>query len=216
MAPFSMASTQINSYELFDMLEYIRLNNITGDFVECGVWKGGVILGIMEYLYYNNMTDRKVWLYDTFQGLTEPKEDDYGIHNMNSDETKRYWLNNKLDDTRNNWCLSTLDEVKTNLSNSKFPKENVIYVVGDICETLKQKENIPDEISLLRLDTDWYDSTKMEMEVLYPKLVSKGVLIVDDYNYWNGSRKAVNEVINPSRLNNKNEKHGSQLTYIKD
>jgi len=88
MSPFSMAATVSHSNDLFDILEYIRLNNIPGDLVECGVWKGGVILGIMEYLYYNNMTDRKVWLYDTFNGLTEPKENDYEI-NGNHTKTKR-------------------------------------------------------------------------------------------------------------------------------
>ncbi len=204
MSPFSMAATVSHSNDLFDILEYIRLNNIPGDFIECGVWKGGVILGIMEYLYYNNMTDRKVWLYDTFNGLTEPKENDYEI-NGNHTKTKREWEYRKINESTNSWCYSPLEEVQNNLSKSKFPKENVIYVIGDICETLKDKQNVPDEISLLRLDTDWYESTKIELDVLYPKVADKGVVIVDDYSYWNGSRKAVDESIDYKKFKYKIE-----------
>ncbi len=210
-----MAASVQHCNDLFNMLEHIRLNNIPGDLVECGVWKGGIVLGIMEYLYYNNMTDRRVWLYDTFNGLTEPTEDDYGIYDYKELDIKKMWLDNKVDDTTNYWCLSTLDEVKNNLSESKFPKENVRYVVGDICLTLKDPQNIPDVISLLRLDTDWYESTKMEMEVLYPRVSPNGYVIVDDYNCWNGSRKAVNEIIDSSKLNNKYESIRGPLSFIK-
>jgi hypothetical protein len=88
-------------------------------------------------------------------------------------------------------CISSLDEVKKNLSACKFP--NVKFVVGDILETLNVKKNIPKQIALLRLDTDWYQSTKKEMDVLYPVLSEQGVLIVDDYGHWKGSKKAVDE-----------------------
>ena len=76
---------------------------------------------------------------------------------------------------------------------STFPKENIHFIVGDVCITLLEKNNLPDKISLLRLDTDWYKSTKTEMEILYPLLSNKGVLIVDDYGHWRGSKQAVDE-----------------------
>lgn len=67
------------------------------------------------------------------------------------------------------------------------------FIEGDVCETLLESKNLPDKIALLRLDTDWYASTRTELEVLYPKISSGGILIVDDYGHWLGARKAVNE-----------------------
>ena len=179
--PFTMTSEE-RIISLFESLEYVRINNIEGDFVECGVWKGGNILGIMEYLLYHNITDRKVWLYDTFEGMTEPEDSDIDFNNTNA--------NDIIDSIR---CYSPLEEVKRNLSSSNFPNNNLVYVIGDICETLDYEKNIPNKISILRLDTDWYKSTKDELTVLYPKLVNNGVLIVDDYGHWKGSKQAVDE-----------------------
>jgi hypothetical protein len=128
------------------------------------------------------MTDRNVWLYDTFQGMTEPEDIDVDLNNHKA--------KNILDKVR---CFIPIDEVKKNLSISNFPKEKIKYVIGDVEQTLKVDENIPSDISLLRLDTDWYQSTKIELETLYPKLIKNGVLIVDDYGHWRGSKKAVDD-----------------------
>ena len=177
--PYTMTSDErINS--LYDSLEYIRKNNIQGDFIECGVWAGGNILGIMSYLEYYNMNDRTVWLYDTFEGMTPPEDIDVDL-NGNKAQTI---LNSVM-------CIASLEQVKQNISLSKFP--NVKFVIGDIVETLNDKNNIPNNIALLRLDTDWYQSTKKEMEILYPLLSEKGVLIVDDYGHWEGSKIAIDE-----------------------
>ena len=106
--PFTMTSEE-RIISLFESLEYIRLNNIEGDFVECGVWKGGNILGMMEYLSYHNMIDRKVWIYDTFEGMTNPEDDDVDFNNTKA--------NDIIDSIR---CYSPLEEVKINLSSSSF------------------------------------------------------------------------------------------------
>ena len=90
-------------------------------------------------------------------------------------------------------CKESLNQVKNNLSRSSFPSEKVRYVVGDVCETLTDKKNLPQSISLLRLDTDWYASTKIELEILWERLVKDGVLIIDDYGHWEGCKKAVEE-----------------------
>lgn len=190
--PFTMTSED-RIIDLFKSLEYIRINDVSGDLVECGVWKGGNILGMMEYLYHHNMLDRKIWLYDTFEGMTKPSEYDVDLNNTSADHVilKNNFYN----------CYSSIDEVRSNLKLSKFESEKLIFVVGDICQTLTDVKNIPNRISLLRLDTDWYESTKKEMEVLYPKLVDKGVLIVDDYGHWKGAKKAVDDYIFSENLN---------------
>lgn len=180
--PYSMTSIARIS-ELYHSLEYIRVNNIDGDVVECGVWKGGNILGIMEYLHHHKI-DKNIWLFDTFKGMTDPEENDIDLNNNHASNMLHIPVV---------LAYSPIDEVKENLSRSNFNKENLIFVIGDVSETLINKNNIPEKISLLRLDTDWYKSTKDELNYLYPKLENKGVLIVDDYGHWKGSKQAVDE-----------------------
>jgi hypothetical protein len=183
VSPFSMTSLERIS-SLYDSLEYIKNNKIEGDFVECGVWRGGNILGIMEYLKYNEILNRNIWLYDTFEGMTESEDVDVDHQGINAKE---------LLHLENVKAYASIQDVKNNLSISSFPVDNIKYIVGDVVNTLNILHNIPNKISLLRLDTDWYKSTKKELEILYPKLSNKGVLIVDDYGHWKGSKKAVDE-----------------------
>lgn len=108
---------------------------------------------------------------------------------------------------KNVWCFSSIDDVKANFSNASLLSENIIFVQGDVLQTLEKIA--PDKISVLRLDTDWYESTKKEMDILYPRICLDGVLMIDDYGYWKGSKKAVDEYF---------EKNGSRpfLQYIDD
>jgi hypothetical protein len=175
--------------ELYNSLEYIRTNNIDGDIVECGVWKGGNIIGIIEYLKYHNILDKSVWLYDTFEGMTSPEEIDVDLDNKKASDI----LNSVL-------CYSSLTEVKQNLSKSEFNNERLKFIVGDVSETLLIESNKPNKISLLRLDTDWYKSTKDELIHLYPILVNDGVLIVDDYGHWKGSKTATDEFFEENNI----------------
>jgi hypothetical protein len=139
---------------LFHALEYVAENKIDGDLVECGVWKGGNILGMCEFLYQNNIHNRRVWAYDTFSGMTNPTDDDQ----ISSD----YPL-----------CDINLDEVILNVSNTDFKKEDIRYVVGDVCKTLDDDKNLPEKIALLRLDTDWYNSTKKRIRGILGQAVRK-------------------------------------------
>lgn len=181
--PYSMTSVE-RMKELYESLEYVRLNKIPGDIVECGVWKGGNILGIIEYLEFHKVNNVNVWLFDTFQGMTPPQDIDVDINNKYAHD---------LINQPGILAKSEIEEVKSNLSLSKFDKNKIKFIVGDVSETLLDTKNIPDKISILRLDTDWYKSTKDELIFLYPKLVDSGVLIVDDYGHWKGSKKAVDE-----------------------
>jgi len=90
-------------------------------------------------------------------------------------------------------CCVSLEQVKTRLNSTEYPEERIHYVVGDVMETLKDKSNIPDKIAVLRLDTDWYNTSKYELEQMYDNVVMGGVIIFDDYYQWYGQRLATDE-----------------------
>lgn len=169
-----------------DAIDYLCRNKISGAIVECGVWKGGSVAAMISRLMDNNDQTRKVFLFDTFAGMTAPTEfDKKGSVNV----AKKFEDSQKGD--HNEWCYSPLTTVKETISATGYPESNVSYVQGDVLKTLP--ETGTGEIALLRLDTDWYESTKCEMEYLYPRVVQGGVIIVDDYGAWEGARKAVDE-----------------------
>lgn len=173
----------------FNTLEYlidiINQEKIQGCFVECGVWKGGTSMWMLTcQSKYNN--EREIYLYDTFNGITIPSNKDVQIQSneLAIDIYNRY---------NGNWMVCPLEEVKNNISKVEYDFKNIHYIKGDIMNTLENNENIPEKISLLRLDTDWYESTKKELEILFPKLVKNGFVIIDDYYYWEGAKKATDE-----------------------
>ncbi|MFW0871384.1 MAG: TylF/MycF/NovP-related O-methyltransferase [Patescibacteria group bacterium] len=189
-------TTKIRLYALYKAVNYIIDNNIPGDFVECGVWRGGNMMLIADILENKNITNRKIYLYDTFEGMSEPKKVDV-IAGSNFKNTFEIWSNSKKANY-NEWCYASIEEVKNNMKLTNFPQEKIIYVKGKVEITLSK--NIPDKIALLRLDTDWYESTKKELDVLYPNLSKNGVLIIDDYGTWEGARKAVDEYFTSNEI----------------
>ena len=101
-------------------------------------------------------------------------------------------VNREANEGKNIWAYSSINEVEDNIK-KKVPDNDIKLIKGPVEQTLLQEINLPKKISLLRLDTDFYESTKVELEILYPRLVSGGFLIIDDYGHWKGSRKAVND-----------------------
>jgi len=183
---FSMIS-KLGMWNLLNSFHYVINNKIPGDFVECGVWKGGCI-ALLKYLNDFNNIKRNIYAYDTFQGLPEPGIFDDKIDGRSS---KNIWLNKNI--TEGGWCKSELDEVKKNIRIVCNDLNKINFVKGKVEETLLIKKNLPQEISILRLDTDFYESTKIELEVLFPRLSKGGILIIDDYGSFVGSKKAVDE-----------------------
>jgi O-methyltransferase len=168
---------------------YVAENKIEGDFVECGVWRAGHAI-IAAEVFRKYGLDKKVWLFDTFSGMTEPTENDVRISDKQP-ALKRYIQNDRI--THNNWCYAPLEEVRENFAARNLLDDTVVFIKGKVEETLLHEENRPSEISILRLDTDWYESTRFELETLYPRITSGGCLIIDDYGFWSGSRKATDE-----------------------
>ncbi len=170
-------------YALYQAIQYIIKNNIAGDFVECGIWKGGSSMLMAYTLKDAGITDRKIYLYDTFEGMTKPLE-------VDGEEAKEQWEKG-VTGTHNTMCYAPLDLVRSNINSTGYPAENIIMIKGPVEKTLPG--TIPVSIALLRLDTDWYGSTIHELQHLYPLLAKHAVLIVDDYGAWKGAKKAVDE-----------------------
>lgn len=194
---FTMTSSQ-RIVSLCNAVDYLEKNNIEGDLVECGVWKGGSIMAAIDTLLKYNSTKRSIYLYDTFEGMPLPTEHDIkkgGISGAGLSAEEIY-KNSGPDDLV--WCYSSLDEVKQNVAKMGYPAERVHYIKGKVEDTIPG--TIPQKIALLRLDTDFYESTAHELEHLYPLLVPGGVLVIDDYGEWEGARKAVDEYITNNKL----------------
>ena len=187
VAPFTM-TTPPRIYALTRAVEYIARQPIDGAIVECGVWRGGSMMAVALTLLRLGVTDRDLYLFDTFTGMTEPGEQDVKHTGESAaDLLARAGLDS------DDWAIATIDQVREAVLSVGYPEERIHFVAGRVEETLPA--HAPAEIALLRLDTDWYSSTKHELEHLYPRLARGGVLVVDDYAYWHGARRAVDEYI---------------------
>lgn len=167
---------------------HVARSHVEGDFVECGVWRGGNSI-VAADVFKRVAASRSVHLFDTFAGMTSPTAADVSFDGIAAGSIFRRTQAN----AHSTWCYSSLDEVKDNFRRYNLLTESVRFVQGDVLESLERPDVIPERISVLRLDTDWYASTRKELEVLYPRLSIGGVLIVDDYGHWGGARQAVDE-----------------------
>jgi hypothetical protein len=187
--PFTMTGPE-RVYALIKAVEYIVKAGIPGDFVECGVWRGGSTMATALSLLEHKDTQRTLHLYDTYAGMNAPTEIDVSVQGKPAEiEFNR----TKTSDDTSTWCYSSLDTVTRNVLSTGYPADKVKFIEGKVEDTIPG--HLPDRIALLRLDTDWYESTKHEMMHLFPRLAPHGVIIIDDYGFWAGARKAVDEYL---------------------
>ncbi|MFE4379904.1 TylF/MycF/NovP-related O-methyltransferase [Streptomyces cyaneofuscatus] len=185
--PYSMTSPErLNAFIL--ATRYIARHNIPGDIVECGVWRGGSMQACARTLLSVGEDERELYLFDTYEGMTPPTAED-----LRRDGRPAQELLDAQGKDRPIWAVASLEDVQAGFENVPYPKERVHYVRGRVEDTVPAQA--PEQIAILRLDTDWYASTKHELEHLYSRLVSGGVLLIDDYGYWQGSRQAVDEFL---------------------
>lgn len=194
---YTMTSLE-RRYHLLNSIRYIVRHDIPGSIVECGVWRGGNMMLVARALMLLGITDRNLVLFDTFAGMPPPGDVDADFLGRSAQERMRQDETSKFES--NVWAIAKLDDVVRNMQSTGYPFARVHYRVGRVEETLPS--SAPDMISLLRLDTDWYESTRHELLTLYPRVASGGVIIIDDYGYWKGARKAVDEFLEtiPDRL----------------
>jgi len=189
VSSFTMADPD-SIFSLIQSVRYVIENEIEGDFVDCGTWRGGCAMAIALALLDLGVTNRVIWVYDTFAGMTEPSALDVtnGKHRTSAAELLQKY--NSVT-TESDWEKVSLEGVRHSLISTGYPTQNFRLVKGSVLDTLDLE--LPEVVCLLRLDTDWYDSTRKELEVIYPKLSEGGVCIVDDYGAWAGSKQAVDE-----------------------
>lgn len=164
-------------------IEYLLDQEMAGAITECGVWRGGSMMAVARTLLQRGVTNRDLFLYDTFEGMPAPSPHD----GQALSQFRRLQAANLAD----RWCRAELDEVWRNMRSTGYPGERIHCIKGKVEETIP--DHAPTMISLLRLDTDWYESTRHTMEHLYPRLTVGGLLILDDYGHWDGCKRAVDE-----------------------
>ena len=185
--PYTMTSPE-RLYALISAVDYMIEQKIEGDLVECGVWRGGSMLAAALRLQQKKAAERDLWLFDTYEGMPEPTENDYS---KRSGGAKEKFEELKTAEDASDWCRASLEDVQNNIKIANYPVDKIHFIKGKVEDTIPA--NIPEKIALLRLDTDWYASTKHELTHLFPRLVTGGILIIDDYGHWEGCRKAVDE-----------------------
>ena len=187
---FTMSSIE-RRLNVVDSLKYILRHDLAGDIVECGVWRGGMMMLAMKFLLQSGASNRTFWLYDTFEGMPDPTDVDVDVDGKAA--TDRLALDDSLKHQSHVWAIAGIEEVRRNLESTGYPTSKINLIKGRVEETIP--ETLPEKISILRLDTDWYESTKHELEHFYDRVVPGGVVIIDDYGYWSGARKAVDEFL---------------------
>jgi hypothetical protein len=171
---------------LCEAIRHLERAGIEGPIVECGVWRGGSMMAALLTLIELGSTDRDLYLFDTFTEMPLPDERDT---HMSGKPGPEFFADVVAGDEV--YDLLPLDRVRELLEGTGYPADRLHFVPGLVEETIPA--NAPEEIALLRLDTDWYRSTIHEMRHLYPRILSGGILIVDDYGEFAGARQAVDE-----------------------
>jgi O-methyltransferase len=192
--PFTMTSPERIS-ALCQAVEYIIAHRIPGDIVECGVWKGGSMMAVAHTLLQLKDDSKNLFLFDTFDGMTEPTEKDVDFCGSPAFQQME---NSPKEESSSVWCYSPLEEVRTAVYSIGYDRDKIHFIKGRVEETIPDRA--PHQIALLRLDTDWYESTRHELVYLFPRLSPGGVVIIDDYGHWKGAREAVDEYIRENKI----------------
>jgi len=194
ISQYRKAKTIYLKYKEYTMIEPLvfvdnlilcdSINEIDGCIVECGVWRGGMIAGVFDYC----KVKRSSYLFDSFEGLPEVKVNDGKAAKIWQDANDGIGLNN---------CKAEISFAKKAMELSKSSKHHIIQ--GWFENTLPTAK-INESIAILRLDGDWYDSTLVCLEHLYPKVAENGLIIIDDYYAWDGCSRAVHDYLSKNNL----------------
>ena len=185
---FTMTSIE-RLYALYKAVEYVAKSRVPGDLLECGAWRGGSMMLVAHTLKALGDRQRRIYLFDTFEG--HPKPDAEFDVDLWGNPAIADWRKYRRSDETSGWAYVSIDEVRANMVSTGYPMDNVVLVKGMVERTAAT--STPERLALLRLDTDWYESTRVALDVMYPRLSDNGVLIADDYGHYLGQRKALDE-----------------------
>jgi hypothetical protein len=192
--PFTLTNVE-RLYSLIQAIRYLDEAGIPGSVVECGVWRGGSMMAAAYTLLEKQPVERQLYLFDTYEGMPPPGKWDISNSGI---VAAREFDKRKKSATRADWFFASLEDVRGNMILTGYPVERMHFLKGMVEDTLPAQA--PEKVALMRLDTDFYESTRHELIHLYPRLASGGVLIIDDYGSWQGSRKAVDDYLRENSL----------------
>jgi len=192
VSPYTMTSPE-RIFALRAAVRYVAGNGIPGDIVECGVWKGGSMTAVARTLLELNDRSRVLYLFDTFEGMPSPTDADVDY----AGQPAKVRLDRSERDA-SVWAIAPLDQVKRAVQSVGYDPDRCRFIKGRVEDTIPKEA--PARIALLRLDTDWYESTWHELVHLFPRLSPGGVLIIDDYGHWRGARRATDEYLAQYRV----------------
>jgi len=185
-------ASKSNLWSIYQSIYHIKNKNISGDIVECGIYNGYTLTFIYKLLKENNI-DRLIWGYDSFE--------DGFFKDTISSKDKVSIKNKSFDITNDKTTFFTIDQVKSNIKQlTNFNDNKIKFIKGNIINTLQLEKNIPKQISFLRMDTDIYETTKTQLEILYPRLSNGGVLHIDDYGWMSGVKDAVDKYFKDKKI----------------
>lgn len=165
--PYTMSS-RLKLRSLKSLAELLNQNQVPGDFVECGTFKGGSAAVISTAL----TSERKIWLFDSFEGLPDVKEEVDGADSKD-------WVGK---------CRAAEEDVLEALKTVGVSPEQYLIRKGWFQDTFKQ--TLPEQVALLHCDADWYDSVLLTLETFYDRIPPGGVVVLDDFGWWEGCREA--------------------------
>jgi O-methyltransferase len=188
IADFTMTSIERQA-ALVQACRYLVRRGIDGCFVECGVWRGGSSMAAALAFAQEGDTERHLYLYDTFEGMTPPTAADRTFDGT----LAQVHLDRDVDRT-GYWSVAGIEDVQRSMASTGYPQDHIHLIKGSVEATIPSQAPVG-PIALLRLDTDWYESTRHELTYLYPQLVEGGILVIDDYGHWAGAKQAVDEYL---------------------
>ena len=206
MSVYRSIYKQFSSYTMVPESHYVdnlylvdQCKTIKGSVVECGVWRGGMIAGIAKRLG----SERRYYLFDSFEGLPEPEVID--------GEGALAWAR----DTEGAWyydnCKAEIEFAQSAMKSSKV--DSYVCIKGWFDVTVPSY-NFDDKISLLRLDGDWYESTMTCLKALYPQVSQNGYIIIDDYYAWDGCSRAVHDYLSSIKSKSRVHQTKNNTAYI--
>jgi O-methyltransferase len=194
IAPYGLTSAERFS-ALCDAVDYIVEHRVPGSIVECGVFRGASMMAVALELLRLGEAERDLYLFDTFTGMPAPSDKDVSLHGSGALER---WRILRTGPDSSDWNAASVEEVRENMLATGYDERRVHLIPGKVEDTIPA--SAPADIALLRLDTDWYESTRHELIHLFPRLVVGGILIIDDYGHWMGARAATDEYFKETRV----------------